>query len=436
MSFFFRLFWLSLPLKLVLAYFLPLLPDEAYYWIWSHHLQLSYYDHPPMVAWLFYNGHWLEGFGNAVRFPAVIFLHLSLIIWHLIFKALNFPETYSNRLIVLLLLVPYLGFGSIIVTPDLPLMLFWPLSLLFFIRIMQKQDWMDYALLGVCLGLGFLSKYHIVLFLLCVTVYLTAEKKWSIVQWKKVLWTFITGLLFSLPVIVWNFQNDFQSFTFQLKHGLEATRWKWIWPVEYFFAQFFMLIPPFVYYFFKNRNQPQLKLFYYFTISILVFFFITSFKSSVEMNWTLMAFPTFFAMIAASEIRKKLMNSVLVFLFVLNTGLIGAMFLGYYPHGKIFEPFFFQSKKEMVERYKPLYGINYQISSSLWYFSKTPVYKLSGASRFDFFDTLSTEPPKEKIIYVFKESRNEYPTWIYDLKPKTEIVEYFDRDYVIEKLEF
>src|SRR5215213_10135897 len=25
--------------------------DEAYYWLWSQHLQLSYYDHPPLVAW-------------------------------------------------------------------------------------------------------------------------------------------------------------------------------------------------------------------------------------------------------------------------------------------------------------------------------------------------------------------------------------------------
>ena len=42
----------------------------------------------------------------------------------------------------------------------------------------------------------------------------------------------------------------------------------------------------------------------------------------------------------------------------------------------------------------------------------------------------------DKVIYVFKELRNEYPDWINDLGPKTEIIERFDRDYVIEKLEF
>ncbi|MBD3801512.1 MAG: glycosyltransferase family 39 protein, partial [Campylobacterales bacterium] len=32
--------------------FLPLHGDEAYYWLWSHHLQAGYYDHPPMIAFL------------------------------------------------------------------------------------------------------------------------------------------------------------------------------------------------------------------------------------------------------------------------------------------------------------------------------------------------------------------------------------------------
>ena len=26
--------------------------DEAYYWVWSQNLQLSYFDHPPMIAYL------------------------------------------------------------------------------------------------------------------------------------------------------------------------------------------------------------------------------------------------------------------------------------------------------------------------------------------------------------------------------------------------
>ena len=39
-----------------------LLPEETYYWMYSQHHALSYFDHPPMVAWLIGCGTWL--FGN------------------------------------------------------------------------------------------------------------------------------------------------------------------------------------------------------------------------------------------------------------------------------------------------------------------------------------------------------------------------------------
>ncbi|MBL7544681.1 MAG: glycosyltransferase family 39 protein [Bdellovibrionaceae bacterium] len=436
MSLFFRIFWLTLLAKLTISYYLPLLPDEAYYWVWSHNLQLSYYDHPPMIAWLFRLGHVLEPYGHAVRFPAVIFLHLSLFTWKALFDELKISRTAFYQFLAFLMLVPYLGIGSIIMTPDLPLMFFWPLSLYFFIKILNEAKWTHYACLGAALGLGFLSKYHIVLFLLGAVVFLTLEKKWKLIQWKYIVFTFVFGLFFSSPVIVWNIKNGFQSFAFQLSHGLKSENWKWIWPLEYISGQFLMLLPPLGLYFHKARKIESLKTFFYFCATVLGFFFLTSFKSSVEMNWTLMAFPLFFAAIASLNISKKMITSVLGVLFVFNFALIVSMFSGYYPHGKIFEPFFFSEQKNRVDQYKPLYGINYQISSSLWYFSKTPVYKLGGASRFDFFDTLKEKDPKEKIIYVFKEERNEYPDWVYALKPKSQIVERLDRDYVIEKLEF
>ena len=31
---------------------LPLHYDEAYYWVWTQRLDFSYFDHPPMIAWL------------------------------------------------------------------------------------------------------------------------------------------------------------------------------------------------------------------------------------------------------------------------------------------------------------------------------------------------------------------------------------------------
>ena len=35
--------------------------DETYYWLWSRHMALSFYDHPPVVAYLIGLGTWLLG---------------------------------------------------------------------------------------------------------------------------------------------------------------------------------------------------------------------------------------------------------------------------------------------------------------------------------------------------------------------------------------
>src|SRR3569832_559074 len=40
-------------LRLVAAAFTPITFDEAYYWMWSQNLAGGYYDHPPMVAFVF-----------------------------------------------------------------------------------------------------------------------------------------------------------------------------------------------------------------------------------------------------------------------------------------------------------------------------------------------------------------------------------------------
>ena len=64
---------------------IPLHSDEAYYWLWSKSLDLSYYDHAPMVAYFI---KLTTLFGNseiAVRFSSVIVtVILSFLLWKLV----------------------------------------------------------------------------------------------------------------------------------------------------------------------------------------------------------------------------------------------------------------------------------------------------------------------------------------------------------------
>src|SRR5690606_10570066 len=38
--------------RVVFDLFADPLPDEAYYWLWGQHPALSYFDHPPLQAWM------------------------------------------------------------------------------------------------------------------------------------------------------------------------------------------------------------------------------------------------------------------------------------------------------------------------------------------------------------------------------------------------
>jgi hypothetical protein len=50
--------------RITIAVFLPLLPDEAYYWTWSQNLDFSYYDQGPGVAvWIWF---FVSLFGNSL----------------------------------------------------------------------------------------------------------------------------------------------------------------------------------------------------------------------------------------------------------------------------------------------------------------------------------------------------------------------------------
>src|ERR1700722_2762158 len=47
--------------RAAMAALVPLTADEAYYWLWSKHLDAGYLDHPPVIAWLIRPGTVLFG---------------------------------------------------------------------------------------------------------------------------------------------------------------------------------------------------------------------------------------------------------------------------------------------------------------------------------------------------------------------------------------
>lgn len=366
-----------------------------------------------MVSWLFYLGHFLEPFMHSVRWPAVILGHGILAVWYLILKD-SFDLEKIKIWVYLVLFSPLLGFGSLIVTPDLPVLFFWSLSLLLALKALETKRLSFYLGLGAALGLGFCAKYHIVLFVPCFLAYLSIEKKWSSVQWKGVLLTILLGLVFCTPVILWNVLNDFASFEFQLRHGLEKSNYRIDWTLSYVAGQILIIFPMVFWAALRAKTAPHLRWLYYFGWGPLLFFFLTSFRALVEANWPIIAYPAVLTMALSHPRIKNWYKYYVAFWGVVFTLVIGTTFIPSLRklNEKIAEPYVFQELSLLAKEYQPLYASTYQMASSIWYFSKVPTLKLNGISRFDFFDTLPDSMPAGSHFYLVKHETNGLPFWI------------------------
>lgn len=401
---------LALLAKLILAAVIPLSADESYYWVWTRHLDIGYFDHPPMVAWLFALGKFLEPFGHAVRWPAVLLGHGTIVVWGLLMKDF-FPERARLLWLGLFLACPLTGVGGIIVTPDLPLLFFWSLSLHFFFRISRQPRARYFFALGAALGLGFCSKYHIVLLPLSLLPLFFFKDVRGVFRHPSLFLTFMTGLIFCSPVLGWNATHDWESFRFQLSHGLGSRGFEWSWPLEYLVGELLLIFPPVLLAtFHAGGKDVSKKLLVASAFGPLLFFLVTSLRAPVELNWPVIAFPSIFAL-AALTIGRAAFRADLAFWIVVQIGLIASVFapISFPLHEKLAEPVRFKILADLPKTSAPLYASTYQMASSLWYASGVPVYKLRGMSRLDMFDAWEGSLPPKGKFYLLREPGQSLP---------------------------
>lgn len=404
--------WFSLLVKLALTTWVPQTADENYYWVWSQNLSLSYYDHPPMVAWLFKLGSFLPDL--MLKWPAVLVGHLALWVWALFLRNIGFREDQIRIWFLVAVMAPLVGMSSMVLTPDLPLLFFFSLATYAFERALNTGALAHYLLFGISLGLGFTSKYLIVLLLPCLFVYLAVSGQWQRVRWGWVPAVIVFAILGALPVLVWNYQHEWISFRFQLHHGVGKKSWRPIWPLEYLLSVLFLLFPIYWSEFWKAIKLRQQKLLLCLSVPIFLFFLMTSFRSKVEANWTQVAFLPALSLVAYYD--RSIWKARVTFGFwaLALLVLVGFWQRPWFPGcpEKVCEPRRYQSVLEVAEQYQPFMASNYQMASYLWFKTKKPVYKLFDMSRTDYFDTFVSAKPLANTFYLAKHAETELPHWL------------------------
>jgi len=276
--------------------FLPLHGDEAYYWMWSHHLQAGYYDHPPFIAYMIYLTNFISQAEWGVRLVNVFSMSISALY---IFKLASemFDEKIALNALLIFSSIILVHAGYIITTPDSPLILFSSITLYYSYRALFYGKTIDYVLTGIMLGLMMLSKYTAILFVFSLLIFILLKRRDILLNAKFYL-AIVLSIIVISPMLFWNYQNDWISFSFQLGHG--TTDSFEIYPhlfTDFVAGQFGIFSPVFagVLFYFLAKDKLYYKddkLFFLAlsTVVIILFFSYKSLYTRMALNYSAPAY--------------------------------------------------------------------------------------------------------------------------------------------------
>jgi dolichol-phosphate mannosyltransferase len=302
-----------------------LIPEEAYYWTYSQHLALSYFDHPPMVAWSIKLGTALLGNTElGVRLVTIIIWPSTAFLLYLTGR-LWFGRQVAEIAALLFCLTPiFVGLGFI-VTPDAALIFFWTLTLFGVSKALHTGQTTFWLLAGFALGCAMLSKYTAVMLAGSLFLFLLLSDKYRHWLLRKEPWL---GLLLSIavfsPVIIWNAQHQWASLLFQSTRTavvrndpLHEASLFWLYQLlvltPLLLAWNFYTLLPSIRRGFLNRED-RWNFTMSFTLPLFTVFVLASFKNKGHVNWTapaylawsLAAAAVFLEVYAASQYRRWL----------------------------------------------------------------------------------------------------------------------------------
>ncbi len=205
-------------LRLVAAAWTPLTFDEAYYWTWSKHLAGGYYDHPPMVALVIRLGTLIAGDTElGVRLVSILLaIPMSYAVYRtaaMLFGGARIGATAA----ILLNATLMVAVGTMIVTPDAPLLVASSFVLFALAKVLDSGRGAWWLAVGAAVGAALLSKYTALFFGPAILIWLVSVP--SLRRWLLNPWPYLGGLvalaLFA-PVLAWNAEHHWVSFIKQL----------------------------------------------------------------------------------------------------------------------------------------------------------------------------------------------------------------------------
>jgi Dolichyl-phosphate-mannose-protein mannosyltransferase len=222
------LIFFTFVIRLLIAAYTGLGIGESYYFRGALQLNLSYFDQPPLFFWL--GGLSIKLFGLntfGLRFPSVVLF--AGMCWFLFLITRRFFNAKSGfwAVVAINLSAVFTIPVACWFQPDAALMFFWLASAYLIIQIMfpkkgttvsntHKSDYFLWILTGITMGLATLSKYHVLFLFAGVFLFAITNKNQR--HWLRHPGPYIAVIItfiIALPVLWWNYKNNWASFIFQ-----------------------------------------------------------------------------------------------------------------------------------------------------------------------------------------------------------------------------
>ncbi len=258
-----KLYYLFLTSHLVIWFLVPTLTnvnlplDTIEALAWGSNLDWGFNKHPPFSAFaveviyqIFGNQDW------AYYFLSQTFVIIAFITIFLLAKDFFKNDSLAFLSVLMLEAIYFFNYTTPEFNVNVSQLPFWALSALYTWRCIKRDKSKDFILLGVFIGLGFLSKYIFIYLIIGIKLlffYLLLNKK---IKSYNFLIVGPIALIIIFPHLVWLVKNDFVTLSYGLQRtGSESGLINHIlFPAVFLFKQFVILLPLFLLSFFLIKK--------------------------------------------------------------------------------------------------------------------------------------------------------------------------------------
>lgn len=302
--------------------------DEAQYWFWGQNLDFGYYSKPPIIAWVirFFNAISASDSTFWIRLSAPLFHMATALMLMRIVRRLGWEEIEA-WVGVTFITLPAVSLSSMLVSTDTIQILFVATAIWAFLGLNKRASVMEALLLGVSLGLAFMTKYSILFVLPGVAVAMIMLPS-ARISWRDCLIAAVAGAIVVSPNLWWNLTHDIAT----VRHTENIAQWSGgkqrggapfhlAGAIEFFLAQF-GVVGPVVFYamlwgvwrMIRGQAGDKEKLLVWLSMPVVILITLQAFFAKAYANWAVTAYVagTILAVWLLRGTKRGLVTSVII----------------------------------------------------------------------------------------------------------------------------